>query len=555
MKDFTRFMLSGWIFPVYAITLIFAFAVGRWGLWCYFPFPMLGADGFEYLELSMEIQHGILPSFHFISAGYPLFIAFCQMFGDGLLPVMIGQQLLTLVVVLWLLFVFRSDIYFLTAAFLFGVIYVLSDTVIRWESSIFPDSLIANSLLVSAILTYLSVTSSRLVYPLVLGFTVFFSVIIRSSSIFMLPLVGVLAALLLLRKDYWKGLVAVMAVVVPLLAMSLYNSAFSLEHQFNFLSYGRMSKTHYYRNGIIKNRIAEPLSIVDTGVPLSKVEVQFVDSILRLLPDTSHLYQYFFSWDPSSYTHSLLHCRHPKFAQVVSDSTFQVCHYEQANVPGGRRPVCYTLSSKDSNEAVQAVGLLSRFDFGNHHYAKLRKFIAYHANISHNHGRIYYGQLKYNYSTSGSREDALVSEYLSDSTLSQFMAYVFEGTGENSDSLGFDTRYAALKKSIPFKIYDLLGDRLLQRYIRHDLWVLFSLAALFFALISLIHNFYRADIAVFLMALSAIAMGSSLVFTLFGLPLPRYSSSTEFVYYLLPLMALAHALRSHLYPHSETDHA
>jgi hypothetical protein len=531
-----------WLVCASFLTVFLSFCIGRWGLWFYFPFPFLGEDGFKYLELSWEIQNGIPPSFHFIGAGYPLFIAFTQIFGDGLIPVMLGQQLLSVSVVLWLVYTFRNDHFSLFGATFFGVIYCTSSNVIRWESSLFPDSLITSGLLAFAILVYNTLMSPSRVYPLLLGCMAFFLISVRSSSIFVIPLVSLLAALLIWRNERTKGLVLLGAFGVSLLSMSTYNFIYSEEHQFNFLTYGRMSKTHSYSRDIGKNRIAVPRQKLKKQ-PLSDEDKVQVDSILRLLPDTSMLYHYFHSWNPHKYAKSLIHCRHPKYAQISGDSEFQVCHFEQAESPRGRSEVCYTLQAVGAEQAAHAVSILNRYDFNNHNWAKIRGFVTYHFNISYNHGLVYYGQLPYNYATTGSMKDVFIHHALKDTSLSNLMAYIFPVESRLTDKVGFDERYAAMIASLQFRIYDFFSVRILSILIQNSVWILFSILALIYALLGWYRNPHGAEFHVFLLALSGIALGSALIFSMISVPHPRYSSTTEFIYYLLPIMAFFHALR------------
>jgi hypothetical protein len=312
-----------WLVGASALIIFLSFAIGRWGLWFFFPFPFLGADGFEYLELSREIQNGIFPSFHFIGAGYPLFISFAQIFNDGLIPIMLLQQLLSIALSLWLVYIFRKDVVMLLGATIFGIIYCTSDKLIRWEASIFPDSIMASGLLASAILVYYTLNSPRNLYSGLLGLLVFFLIAVRSSAVFLMPLVILLSLLLIWKRERIKGLVLIGSFSLALLGMSAYNAVFSLEQQFNFLTYGRMSKTHRYADGIRKNREAVAFSAPPKPKPLSRDEKEQVDSILRLIPDTAMLYYYLHSWDPQKYVRSMLHCRHPKFSQFSGNSDFQ----------------------------------------------------------------------------------------------------------------------------------------------------------------------------------------------------------------------------------------
>ena len=168
-----------------------------------------------------------------------------------------------------------------------------------------------------------------------------------------------------------------------------------------------------------------------------------------------------------------------------------------------------------------------------------RNSLAYHFNISFPYGFVYYGNLKHSYLTTGSKTDQLIKYYYSDIKYKEILRFVFEGNHQNPDELNFDERLHLMKKSYFFKIYDLFFNKIYKKIIFNSIWLGLSLICFIYFFVNIL--FYRKieNTLFFLLILCLIAMGSSLIFSLFGNPLPRYAFTTDFSYYLISLLFLS----------------
>jgi hypothetical protein len=113
------------------------------------------------------------------------------------------------------------------------------------------------------------------------------------------------------------------------------------------------------------------------------------------------------------------------------------------------------------------------------------------------------------------------------------LEYVLGYGTDVKDEPGFRERYKRLKEDAIFKVYDLFNEQISKRFFRTVFWVfalLFSFISIFFKCLK---GNATSPIQITLLYFGLLQIASSLIFTFFGLPMPRYSFATEFIFYLI----------------------
>ena len=523
------------------LSILFAFIIGRWGIWNYFMFPNIGGDGFQYMEVVYEIWNGQLPTFHFIGPGYPFFILLSRVISNTLDATIYLQQAFSLVSILILVYSFKEKPNQLIAVTFFGIVYLLSDKTIRWETYLVPDNLISNGLILFSALFFLSIKRQNSFFPIASAFLIVFLIGVRSSSIFLIVIALLIAIFYIITKRKKHLIYFTSSILLCLFVFASYNYFFSIENKFNILTYGRSNSEFKYEEGLMQNKI--PIKRISSNI-IAPNNYKLAQLALSNLPEDSTIFKYFYSWNPKEITQSVLDCRFGINAYELNDSTFEICRMVLPSNDCPESKVCTAMKNKWKNsytttEIVGAINNNSNKSTFSPFEQTIRNALAYHFNISFPYGYVYYGNLKHTYLTTGSKTDQLIQYYYSDSKYLDIMNFIFRGNHEIPDELGFETRLKKMKQSIPFKLYDIYFVKIYQKIIFSNFWLYLSLIALIYYVLKSFINKNIESTNVYVFILCMIALGSSLIFAKYGNPLPRYAFTTEFTYYLVSFLFIA----------------
>ncbi|MFO7868555.1 MAG: hypothetical protein R6U95_04555 [Bacteroidales bacterium] len=508
------------------ICILASFIIPRIGIWKFFMFPLIYSDGLHYFNVVYQLNIGNIPSFDFIGAGYPLFIYLTRLLYDSANSIIIFQQLLSLASVSFLVYTFRNKQAYFIAASLFACVYLMSDYVVKYEIAVFPDSIISNLLLLSSALFYQTLTSHKKRNVILLGLVAVFLISIRSSSVFMIVIILLSTLYLMYQKKYLKAKILATSFIGGLLILSSYNFFFSEGNKFNFLTYERLEKKAYRDFMKIDN---------------SSQEKSYIKKIYKSLPDTSDIWKYYFSWNANEITTSTINTRGGIYASMINTDTITICN----NGDGGYTQCLQVYNQWKNNisskKLVEIINNNPKYDdlFVR---KKLRSLYAFHGNIWLNYDQGYYSMVPAAYKTSQKNINYFTRKQAQSEKEDAFLQYAWKEHYKHTDTVGFEKRYASLINYVPFKIYDVYNEYIAKKLIRTPFTLILTLCALCVYLVLFIRKKYTAT-HIFLLYTGIILLGSSLTFTLFSNPLPRYSFNTEFCYYLLSIFFLTDCIR------------
>ncbi len=526
-----RFLLS-------IVVLAIFFIIGRWSIWNYFPFALIYSDSCEYFELAFYIHQHQWPSFHFIGGGYPLFIALLKGIYDHPMSVVYGQQFLSFFSVILLLYSFRNNIFLFLSSFLFGVIYLISDTTIKWEIAIFTESLFSSLFLLATSLLYLTCTKKHWVFPLLLGFIFFYVMFMRSSAIFVLPIAIIISTYLLWKKNLVKAGYFLLSLSLLCFLLAFYNLHISLDHQFSILTYGRFK----YQEGVFVNSKVRknPDIHKESAMVLSPQSRFLVQKIIKQsLPHNNPIHIRYFSWDLAEYTKAIIRTRYGVYADLHNDSLF-VC--ARGN---GEDVVCNQLFWNEPISNDSMYFLISNYSM-NYGLSKIKSFLAFHHNLKLNYDQAYFGMAINAYRTMGIRSNNFISSLGESEEGAALLHYILGKANTFSDTIGFENRWAKMSENFIFRLYDKWNERINKKIFRNVLWVLTSTLAFVFTIFQFLYFKRLEPVDLLILFLGFLLIGSSLIFTFYGNPLPRYSFSTEFCYYLITLLFVGQKVEMYL---------
>lgn len=524
----TNKTLSGTVNLIGVACLLVAFVIGRWGIWKYFPNPLVYTDSIKYLDIAERISSGHLPSFHHIGAGYPIFIWFFKSVGDQLFTVVFAQQLLSLLSVLLLLFVFRKNLLTAGAAVLVGLLHILSDNVIKYEIWIFPDSLITSLNLIWCSLAYHGVQNKSMPSTILAGLIGAISIILRSSSVFFIPLTLVLCAWFLANKNKRIAVAGFVAFLLPLLLTSTYNYQWSIGNKFSFLTYDRLESQEELQSE--RHEIAPKT--------LTKPDAFSVKNLILQLPDSAEIKKYYFSWNLEELTKAVINCRMGRVATRVDNKHITFCCRGDMN-----SHLCNDLALNDDVYSDSLVREINNYLQQNKtEYKTLKYFLAYHANLELVYGQTYYSTIHHAFETTVADANPSIYSVVPDQRVPELKSYILNATRKQPTET-FDGTYNNLLNDPVFKLYDLTTNHLMKPVYRNSFW----LFAFFASSILIIIRFFSSNNKKQYFGLSlttAMSIGGALVFAIFSNPLPRYSFEIEFSYTLVSLIGIAFLLSS-----------
>lgn len=487
----------------------------------------------EYFERTYLLSIGQFPSFHFIGSGYPAIIWAIRQFSDSPFAIVIFQQALSLATILCLMWSFkRNPFYFISACFT-GVVYLMSDTLLRYEMSIFPDSIIANILIICVILVNQTFKNMGFLAPAFLGIVAGVSILMRSSNVFLIPIILIISSFLAINGHRWRAGITSFTLFLVLLSQCFYNFNFSEGNRFNFLTYGRQGNQDFIQKEFIKR---------DYKLKhLTESEMELAENFFRRLPINSDLYAYLFSFDPKALGRTFDSCRSGVLATALEDGKIQVCNYGLIHSSD-----CYELqipinSVYNTEKLTEILNLY--LEKKKDSWIHKRKFYpSYHVNYTFDYtlGQTYYSVIGFAYATSVSKTNLDILNTISGGNPHLIFEHAMGSLYNFQDSYGYNKRFEALKSDPIFRIYDVYNERIAKPILRNYFWLGSSLIALmYFLTIFFTHRNRDMTLILTMLVASLVLLGSSFVFTIFGNPLPRYSFTTEWIYPMLTFFALA----------------
>ena len=520
-----------------AIFVFIFFAIGRWGIWNYFPFAVVYTDSCEYYELAYNIHNHQIPSFHFIGGGYPLILSLTKAIYDSPFSIILFQQLLSLFSVLLLLFSFRKNSYLFMACVIFGVIYLISDTTIKWEIAVFTDSLFSNLFLIAVSLFYLSYIKKQIIYPILLSFVLFYGIFTRSSAIFVIPLVLIAAGYFWGIKKTKTALSLSLSFMILCILLASYNRFFSLDNQFSILTYGRSAYSEgAFNNSTVKKTVEKRKEKMPI---LTKQENDFAEEILKKsLPQNNDIWVMYFSWDFSRYTIAVINTRYGLYTEMRNDSLFY-CRKGNMN-----DLACYPIVWDKTVSQDSLNYLITNFKMDDK-ILKIKSFLAYHFNLRLNYDQAYYGMVPNAYKTTVDKSNQFIHSFSQFEKGGMLLKYLLGRDASFNDDIGFEKRWTGMASDPIFRMYDIFNEKVNKIIFRNSVWLFLPAISLFLILFKIFYNRQLFPEDAVILFIGLIVMGSSLVFTFFGNALPRYSFTTEFCYYLIPLLYLGRVLNLH----------
>ena len=316
-----------------------------------------------------------------------------------------------------------------------------------------------------------------------------------------------------------------------LLLLASYNYFFSLGNKFSILTYGRFTYVEGpFNNSSILRKKSEKN---DEPLKLSSAEQSFVHEKLKTeLPQGSDIWIRNFSWDLPKYSVAVINTRYGIFTTVQNDSLYYCCRGNMLDVK------CFPLK-KEINLSVDSLNVLVSNYQPKASTLKFKSFLAYYTNLTLNYDQAYYGMVPSAYRCSGDITNQFTIELSQTEKGRKLIQYVLGKDFGKKDDLGFKQRWNLLISDTIFKGYDLFNGKISKRFFRNSLWIFVFLISYILLLYRLIRTKIQSPISLFLIFNGCLLIGSSLVFTFFGNTLPRYSFSTEFVFYFNVLFFIA----------------
>lgn len=502
---------------------VFLFFIARYPFYQYLPVPLpIVADGSEYYRVYSEMLQGT-PRFDIITPGYPFFLYVVhEFFSEQGIALYIGHSIVTFLS--GLLFLFATLKYYkkcLPFASIALSLFLCQDAALRFETASFPQALmIATGLLFFAFLMGV-LNKPNHFNMLMLSLSAVYLVTLKSSQMFMLPIVGVLVCYLFILNRKKIALWIFIYTTFPLLLYAGYN--YRTINQFTIIASG------------ILEADAQKQKTVTTQ------QQDFFYKIGSELPE----------WHPINWIH------HSKNLDTLH-SAYLTCRWGTFLEPDSDRQALNLRVLFEMNETVNVDSIVlknSRFtseernwyavnkdsltgyiiNFYPREWKRMKVYaLNYFLNIKRNSPLFYYSEIEWRY-VNFYVTRAWAKRYdLSNPKVAGKISFVMRElySPERRDIAQYNVQSELMKENFFFKLYDLLNLKLIRPIARNILWVYIYLFLTAVVVVSFLLNYRNANL-MFLLALSLFHLGSCLLHAIWGDPLNRYSHATEFIPYLL----------------------
>jgi hypothetical protein len=500
--------------------IFFSFFLSRFGIWCDFMVPLIFSDGIEYLIVAQDIMELKPPSFHFIGGGYPVILVFCKIISNSGYSIILFQQFLSLFSISLLFYFTRNIKGLFIPMLLFSVLYISFDNTLKWEISVFPDSILSNLLILLVGLTYKVFQSKRHIFPIAISIIVFYAIFIRSSSIFLFVFLFILCAILFLTKEYKKMWLSLLPSLVLFLILGFYNFTFSYGHKFSILTYGRTEQNE-----------DKELYIEKEKNKLNYTHKEKAELILRKIPKNEMFWKYKFSWNPHQISEGNIHCRYENEIKELNGYLF-LC--SKGNFSDTSAIILNKYTKNESEKKIlleydcNAIDLIGR----------IRLLYAFQHNYYYNaYGKTYYGVIENAHKTSILKNNIFINSM--DSITNRNTLIFALGRLYNKENIEFSEKNKNLTKSFIFRLYDLYQNNIEDNLFRNSIWLYFAIVSVIYSCVQIGKRKTVSDSDILILTSFILHIGSSLIFTfIVPNPLPRYSFNTEFFIYFSSLIFL-----------------
>lgn len=510
----------------YGCILLYAliFVLARYPFYRYFPVPLaVVADGADYYRVYNEMLRGTA-HFDIITPGYPFFIYIVhEFFSEKGIALYLGHSVITLLASLFFLFTIKR--YYrqcLPPAALALILYLCQDSALRFETATFPQALMVATGFFFFAFTIRVLHRPNHVSMFLLSVSAVYMITLKSSQMFMLPLVGLLLAYFFILNKKNVALWICAYTAFPLLVYAGYN--YMTFKQFTVISPGILDAEAQ------KQRI------------FSKQEQDFFYKIGAHLPAWHPITWIHHSNDLDSLQSAYLTCRWGTYLEKDSSSSALLLRVlfemDQTVNIDSLLAANTAFSPEERNWYAQNKDSITDFPINFYPRSGSRKLkiyvLNYLLNIKRNAPLFYYSEIKWRYENfyitrAWAKRYDLTNPKVSED-IARVLREMYDPPLRNMKQ--FEAEYAQMKDDFFFKLYDIANSGFIRPFARSVLWLYLYIFITLAAAIAFLLNFRNGNLA-FLLVLSLFHLGSCLLYSIWGDPISRYSYATEMVPYLL----------------------
>lgn len=541
-----KFVLKKYSFVISVIILLATFLLARLPFFLFTPIPdPQTEDTPEYYLVVMELLSGKSKiDFSYIPIGYPLFLLVIGLINNSLLAVATAQNVLALASVIFFIYAVYKSYPSLTlwAAIVFTG-YLGSENNIHWDSHLTPDSFYVSLFIFFTGLIVLFLKTQKSLYAALASVVVACVLLVRISAIFLLPLILLVALYLYFKSENGK-FIKTFALIAPcafvLLGYSAYNY-YSVD-DFSFIPMARMRPIKFNSDVNAKK--------------ISEEDQKFINSLMHFLPDSNEFVLVEKSWNIKKVNQAYQVIRfgnqlyldslnrlmlQPVFMkQQIIDSIIHpdaINDFENYKSKFAEKfgyskvaivPAKNTLKYRLVNFAGYFLNFTDKMDFYNHQWGWRYWFFYV--------GRSQTWDYPWHTIDTGI-EGKTIDTKLRLFTYKEMVNYPLK-TEED-----FQNEKTNRNNSIVYRIYVKLKKYYLKPLFRNFVWILLFMAVFVISFYKTVKSKLNDTASYIILVVCCIHLGSAFIFSFISMAMPRYSFTTEFIYYavvaLSPLLLIS----------------
>lgn len=520
-----RILLAAWF------VFLLPFAVTRLPYFLKYPIVIFNIDDGGYFQIVDQINKGFAPHLSIRTIGYPFFIKAISFFSDNNYSVVASQHALTLLCCGFFIFVlfqaYRQHPFVpIAAAFALGA-FATSGTHVINDSTIMPDSLFANLIILALSLTIGGLVARRNGPLFLSSLAMGCAILVRPAGLFFIPVLLTILGFALKNKFPLRSILSLsLPLAGILLATALYNR-FTI-HSFSISTFGEHNLISYTsillekqpgyapaanlaitncKNALKRNSIKKLIGSWDHSV-IRRVQRKYFERnrvrIARVFlnHEGSGTYDLYLKWRPEWRKMSVDAIRlHPSLAGKLFYSALLTNLFARIQ------------TDKDLYAALRGAHAAS--------FSLKKKFRGFSEPLDSFNRRF----------NTADYAGTLSEEFL------RFMLKEYYDPRPFANFVNSPSGKSGLKPSIWKRIHHSY-----HKYhgilFRNALWTLLFLAALTYSLFRSIRSRFRHRGAFLGFILTSSALMYVLLISLSAFPYQRYSYTMEFVYYLSPLLII-----------------
>jgi hypothetical protein len=537
-------------FPIAILIVFFMFFISHYWFFKFLPLTYASIDTFQYLSLQKLWNMGMPIKVGYPSYGYILFLYLISFLHNSLFAVSLVQSLLcflSLILLLYAIYQYIDKTFIIWTAIALGA-FVAAPATVFFNTSGYPDALLSSLyILFSASVIFMLKSKRSILWTIITAFIITFSIFVRASSLFFLPLSIAIIVFLLIIKLKKNAVVFAVSLSVFLLIIVSHNYLNPL-----YKSYGIIERSI----DAVRPYFYEEYYALSTDIELDEQNKndanKIISSMIDIMPTDNLLYK----TKNANLWKETYRARNSTLRGVVfkynEDNNLQVFKHDKSylftvdSVITDNNMLNYTQLSDSLLDIIKHSEFLYKTIEHNLYWKTVlfRKFYAFfYDKTATELSPLQYGNIRWRFDVYNELDKInatsiytrIYAKYhnnpeLVDVLMQHSLKEFYKMYEKNT--FDFDNHYYAMQANLFFKIYDVYMLKIHNKIFQSPMLVIIFAITLIASLFFMLFRNIKSKNVFIILAICAILVALSVIHSIHYVSF-RYAYSSMFVYFVM----------------------